>query len=221
MKELSEGVIRGIIEIEVRDKNGKLLKQLRRPMKSWVRNFLAILSAWLGAVVSTANWEAYEKNVVDVEGSVQPFVGGFKGDGGYAYTYYATIKAPEGDDTWGIVVGIGTTKQAPDDYNLENKIAHGDATGQLLYGAVTVEDPAVSNNTITMRLIRTFSNSSGGSVNVQEFGIIMYHYFRYNVSGHVYTREFKVLVARDVLDTPVSVPDGGTLTVRYIIQVTT
>jgi hypothetical protein len=66
------------------------------------------------------------------------------------------------------------------------------------------------------RLLRTFTNVSGAVVNINEVGIVARSYWK-NVSGVV--NDVKFLIARDVLSTTYSVPNGGSATVTVTIEV--
>jgi hypothetical protein len=130
-------------------------------------------------------------------------------------SYYLNVNAPVNDANYGIRVGSGSTTPTANDYNLANPIAHGTGSGQLLYGATTIESVVVDeNNRTSFRIIRTFSNSSGATVTVREIGLSVKWYR----PGYGYTY---ALLARDVLSSAVDVPDGATLTVRYILSTTT
>ena len=179
------------IEVEVRDRSGKLVKKYRQPAKSWVRNFMTIL--YVALSYTSMN--------------------GTKQDGSSAYISInwnlsdtLRVNAPAGDDNYGILVGSGTKAFDINDYSLDNKIPHGTGSGQLLYGEVTIESIVDDGEKLYLRIIRVFSNNSGGSITVAEVGLASY-------SSNTY-----LLIARDVLPTAISVPNGSTLTVRYIIQ---
>lgn len=120
------------------------------------------------------------------------------------------VAAEEGNDSYGIQVGSGTGTPIPSDYKLATKIDHGTGANQLQYGAVTVESVTIEDSNISQfRVIRVFTNGSGSDITVTEIGLVTYY------AG------VSVLLARDLLSPSVTVPDGATLTVRYIVKVTT
>jgi len=192
------------IELEVRSKDGKIIHKHEQESKSWLANFLRALRAIM---------------YVDHDDNVETLKNTSGNEKGYPNLRYTTsaimsVKAPEGNDSYGILVGTGTKVVEPEDFNLDNKITNGSGTGQLLYGETSVENVGISGNIITLRITRTFSNNSGSSIVIREIGLVMTTEYE---SGYDY-----FLIARDVLSegSEVSVPDGLTLTVRYVISVT-
>ena len=123
-------------------------------------------------------------------------------------TAAARANAGSGIDTFGPVVGTGTTDPAWGDYNLGTKIAHGTGTGQLSYGAVTFNAPVTDGNDRYFEVIRVFTNLSGASITVYEFGIICY------------TGSYYFLVCRDVNASGIEIPNGQALTLTYKIKIT-
>jgi len=180
------------IEIEVRDKDGNIIHYHRQKARTWVKNFFNLL--WYGF-----------KNT---QATLQKQDGSTTTTGAAAFYVVMSVMATLGDANYGILVGMGTKAWAIDDYKLDNKIAHGTSTGQLQYGAVSVEDMVVESNRIYFRIVRTFTNVSGSSITVTEVALATYLSSSYPV------------IARDLLNPPVTVPNQATLTVRYIIQMT-
>jgi hypothetical protein len=121
--------------------------------------------------------------------------------------------AAEGSDIRGIVVGSGATAVAISDYVLAAQIAHGVGAGQLYHYAATFTAPAVSGTSCSWTTTRVFANQSGATITVYEIGIYVI-----GVDTGLAARYF--LVIRDVLATPQSVPDGGSVTVVYTVKVT-
>ncbi len=115
---------------------------------------------------------------------------------------------PAGNTSYGPVVGSGTGAFDFDNYALGTLIAHGTGAGQLQYGLTTFNAPQTSGNDRYFEIIRTFQNQSGGDITVNEIGL-------YGNSGGVY-----YCLAREVLGSSITVPNGQTLTVTYKIKVT-
>ena len=194
-------LIKVLYEVEVRNKQGKLLTKRKGVSKSLLANFMR----WFKAKISVTT-----ESVVDTDGTSRTIIyGGTISNHGVA----GRINAEDDNDDYGIMVGSGTVAVSPEDYQLASKIAHGIGTGQLDYGTQTFETVVVSNNTSSFRVSRTFTNLSGASISVQELGIAMKTYTTDQTT-------ISILILRDVLASPVSVPDGATLTVRYTFQVT-
>jgi len=180
------------IELEVRDRSGKLIRKYRQPARTWVKNFMILLYG--GLTDTTTHPIKTDGGTSNIQSTVE-------------YGEILKVTAPAGDDQYGLVVGKGTKPYDPNDYCLDNQIANGTGADQLSYGEVTVEEPIDTGTKLVMRIIRIFTNNSGGNITVTEVGLIM---FCSNVH---------ILVARDVLAQAVTVPDGSTLTARYILEV--
>jgi hypothetical protein len=201
-----------IWEIEVKNKNGKLLSQLKTPARSWLKAFISILKGEFatrhGAVVGNGN-----TSILDETGSSRNYplqtsssVSGF-------YMNLSTL-GDAGDVSQGIIVGTSDTPNALTTYALGGKIAHGTGSGQLVYGSESIEEVTnPSGNDLQFRITRTFTNNSGSTITVKEVGLLAKKYDAASSS-----RSF--LVARDVLPSAVDVPDGATLTIRYVVKIT-
>jgi hypothetical protein len=216
MKRL-EGCLVGEVELELRDRSGKIICKKRFRSKSFVSNFLKILRTlcygYTAATSYTLYVSSYSAGIKDHNGNDALFqvVAENRTDPSYLFN----LNAPANDTNYGIRVGSGSTTPTADDYNLANPIANGTGSGQLLYGATSIETVVVEASSRTyFRIIRTFSNSSGATVTVREIGLSV-KWSRTGV-GYLYA-----LLARDVLSSAVDVPDGATLTVRYILSTTT
>jgi len=145
----------------IKDRNGKIISEHEQKCNTFVKNFLLLLNAAFRYSYST---------VVDTGGTAR------NAGAEYCYHVYAfssytvcgsggwTPSAGEGDDTFGIVVGTGNTPVTADDYNLASKIAHGTDAGQLSYGAVTLDDPVIIDNTVKQQIMRSFTNNSGADI---------------------------------------------------------
>lgn len=104
--------------------------------------------------------------------------------------------------TYGIHVGTSTAAESINDTSLTTQIAHGTSAGQLQYGAVSYAAPSTTATTTTFRVTRVFTNGSGGTITVQEIGLVSQ-----NGSN-------SFLLIRD-LTGAVAVTNGAQLTVNY------
>lgn len=199
--------LRGEIEVEVRDKDGELIHFHKEEAHSWLVNFLHWLRAFFYQQVGVA--AGGTETVTDTSGASQSIVYGSTTG---ANAFFG-VRAPAGDDSYGLIMGMGSLSVIPEDYQLAAKISEGTGVNQMNYGGVTVEALTSITNGYQFRVIRTATNNSGGAITVSEIGIVAE---LWEVGG---TRIF-MLVARDVLTTSVSVPAGSTITVRYIISFT-
>jgi hypothetical protein len=199
-------------ELEVKDKNGKLLSQKKTPARSWLKAFIVILKGEFatrhGAAVGSGN-----VSVVDEGGTARTYP--FHSSAAPAsYGMNLSTLADAGDVSHGIIVGTSDTPNALTTYALGGKIANGTGSGQLIYGAESIEDVTnPSGNDLQFRITRTFTNNSGSTITVKEVGLLIK---KFDTTGT--GRSF--LAARDVLPSPVDVPDGATLTIRYVVKIT-
>jgi len=120
--------IRGWIEVEVRDPDGKTIQKGRHEMRSFLNNFLKTIEAFArGAGVTVTN-------TAGGSATFYPAVSG-------ASSSITALNCMAGDDdpSFGIVVGSGTTPVTLTQYALASQIAHGTGAGQLDYNAVSGE----------------------------------------------------------------------------------
>ncbi len=197
---LVPGEVGAVLELTVKDKNGRVTDHRLMRSKSFVRQFLELL--WIQGVQIP---ELICMDVRDVSNVVQDIA-----ESGYTFA----ANAGDTDDTFGPIVGTGTTAPTIDGYHIETKIPHGTGTGppvELQYSAVTFGAPASDPTTSQFTITRDFANGSGVAVVVNEIALYVKAY-RYNVTYYFMT-------IRDVIAGGINVPDGQTLTVNYRGQV--
>jgi hypothetical protein len=196
-------------EIEVRDASGKLLTFRKFKAKSWLPQFLGLIKGQF-MVPHGADANRGNAPVTDTSGTVRyyPY------SSNYLFVTGLCLYAGDGVGDYGLVVGSSDNPNAINTYTMGAIISHGNASGQLYYGATSIENPSNPSGTNywIFRIVRIFTNNSGGSITVKEIGLIV----KAQDSGSN-VRYF--LIARDVIS-PVTVPTGATLTVRYIPKIT-
>ena len=146
--------IEALITLEVKDKKGKTVSKVTKPCKSFVIQFLQLLEVHL--------YPSEAVTITDITGTPN------------ASEEHATnfaMESPVGYDSLGILVGTGTTPVTNADYVMETLIAHGVGAGQLSYGATSKVTTAEVAPNVDLQLLRTFTNSSGSTINVTEIGI--------------------------------------------------
>ena len=188
-------VPRMLIELEVRDRDGKVIQRYKQEAKSFVWNFMSILfNLFSGS--TTILFQYYSP----AQGCVQQTQS-------FTSASDFSVEAPSGNDSYGILIGSGNAPNSPMQCALETKIPN----STMAYGSTSVSNTlSVNNNTntITFTITRQFTNNSGSTQTVAEVGLAIN-------GGNTYP-----LIARDVLSSSVSVPNGGTLTVTYTIELT-
>jgi len=185
------------IEIEVRDRNGNIIEKRKEPSRTWVQNFMNLLWGIFSGAPFQVTLPNASTNTVNISRCCDA---------------YLTVNAGQNDDSFGIVVGSGTTAYSVSQYTLSQQIQNGTGNGQLLYGSTTVNTVVDTGSSLVIQIVRTFTNDSGSSVSVNEIGLM--------ISVGQSCANWKFLIARDVLSSGVTVPNGSTLTVRYIVTMT-
>jgi len=195
--------IKGFIEIEVRDCKGRVVQKGKHEMRSFLNNFLKTI-------------EAFARNagvgITKTDGSSDKF---YPSVSGATSVTVMNCMAGDNDSSFGIVVGSGTTSVTLTQYALASQIAHGTSAGQLDYDTMSYDilglDTSVSPPVYRFRILRTFKNLSGGSINITEVGLVALNVRETTVN--------KFMIARDVLPQAYTVPDGGSATVVITIEV--
>lgn len=183
----------GEIEIEVIGKNGKIISYHKQPLNSLVDNMATILYALL-----TGQWL---RNLYQTSGSTSNSI----------QFSVSQIIAPSGNHNYGIMVGSSDETWDNDDYNLKAKILNGSGNGQLLYSA---DNPSGSINFNSMEKsysfssFRLFTNVSGSPITIKEIGY----------ACRTAQADLFYLINRDVLTSPVSVPNDATVRVKYFYK---
>lgn len=221
--------IRGLIDIEVRDCKGIIVKKGRHKMRSFVNNFMKVLEAFIrarGGVLYPYGGLYCSASIVKPDGSSATIAIEYYPGDTYGGGTAIALVAPDNDASYGIVVGSGTTTVDLNNYALASQIPHGSGSGQLDYDAVSISDlgldTSVSPPVYRIRLVRGFKNLSGGDVTINEVGLIARNYWkRYNVSAGVGYIDYdvKYMIARDVLPTSYTVPSGGSAVVAVTVEV--
>jgi len=194
-----------MIEYEVKDKNGKILSKGKLKSQTWVGNLVGLLSSLLkGGYCPTTGNTGYtyspRTDYLDVGGNA-------RGICLWGYGNSVGAEAPANTDSYGILIGSSDIPVTIGQYTLGSKISHGTGAGQMIYNAVTVET-MIKDTTYMFRVIRTFTNNSGGTITVREMALVL----SLTYPSHC------VMLARDVITGGINVPNGSTLTLRYIIS---
>ena len=168
-------------------KGNKIIKRGRRKSHSFVIGMIKGFGRFLGetfyACIDTGNTSRSGNN--------------FYSNGLGLYNAGST------DANYGIIIGTGTNAESINDYTLQTKIAHGTTSGTMYYNACTVSATSATATDVTFRITRTFTNQSGGSITVEEIGLVACDYTAYYY-----------LNIRD-LTGGIAVANGQTLTLNY------
>ena len=189
--------VKAYLKIKVIDGNGRCTYYRRYRSRSFVANFLRTIFT---------NLSGQEINNVNTSGG--------------SYTIYfrdaIIVNDSSNDDSFGILIGTGTSAPSIIDSNLSQVISNGASVGQMQYGAVSVTGAVTNTSTNSgyITVTRTFTNNSGSSITVSEVGLVAW-------SGNDAQSNQYYLIIHDLLPSPITVPNGSSLSISYEIQVTT
>jgi len=159
-----------------------------------LKNYYLVLGAWLQFLKRTV--KATDGSEKTIKIGVDEWC-----DGGCRnYNARILVNSPEGNTSYGIVVGTSDMPVSPDDCAI-NVIPHGTSSGQLYYHPTEVKEVVVSDNIIEQEITRSISNETDSDIEVKEFGLILKAPGAY------------VLIAREV--SSVTVPAHGVLEVTF------
>jgi hypothetical protein len=114
-----------------------------------------------------------------------------------------------------IQVGSGSNSNPFSATQLAAPISSGTGSGQLAYGPFSLSTAIVINgNSAYVYISQTYSNTSGATINITEVGIIVYIQ-TVQAGGGGTTNCGQVLLWYDVLSSPISVPNNGSVTIYY------
>jgi len=157
-----KGELKGYFTIECRDRSGQLLWKHRQKSKSYVIAYFRNLEA----ISITANASGTCQDTTNNARIIK---------GGVASTH-GQILAAAGVTLYGMVVGTGIGAVAPTNYQLGAIINHGGGAGQLNYGACSVGGAVATPTNSQVTVVRSFTNSSGAAITINEIGIYAWCY---------------------------------------------
>jgi len=209
-----------VVETKVVSKDGRVISVRRFKSRSFVSNFLKFLFEIYRAgqtttkttSVGTAYLSPSVDTLTDVNGVARNILTGFDLSGDVTPSYsVCSVDAPETDDSYGIVVGTGTTAVTMNDVNLESKILHGTTSGRLYYGKTDVKNWSVSDTEAKFDVTRLFTNYAS-DINVSEIGIIA----KINLAN---AEDSRFLIVRDVISPADTVPTNYNYIVTYTFKI--
>ena len=190
--------VKAYLKVKVIDKNGKCIYYRRYRSRSFVVNFLRTIFT---------NLSGQSINNVNTSG------------GSYSIGTTDNIIVNDGsnDDSYGILIGKGTSAPSIIDSNLSQVISNGASVGQMQYSAVSVTGAVTNTSTNTgyITVTRTFTNNSGSSITVSEVGLVAWS------GNETFQTNQYYLIIHDLLPSPITVPNGSSLSISYEIQVAT
>lgn len=210
------------IELEVRDKDGRVIQRHRQRSHSWTRNAYNFLFGTMAAKNLSDLTPDFGPGYLSTKTVAEAILGTAAAtslnpndnldiSGASSYGGYLTNAAI---NTRGIVVGTGAAAESFEDFELDALVAEGAGPGQLSHTTSELHSITWPGGGLTMAdaQVRYFNNNSGGAIVIAEVGIIM----GFDVGG-AFPNQL-ALMSRDVLGATVTVPDTGQLKVTYTFE---
>mgnify|MGYP001050160178 CR=1 FL=1 len=190
--------------IEIRDKDGKVIRKVTKESRSILKNFASMLRALMwGDCVSKC------VTLKDIYGTNRDYPD-LNGTSDFMFFVRSTANI----NFFGIVVGTGDTSVTRDDYKLVTYIEGGTGTGKLSMDNTLVEAVNGTPPESRWNVTRIFINQSGGTIIVKEIGIAGEH--RHASDGQY--RYYQMV--RDVLAVPQTLLYMQQMTITYTWKVT-
>ncbi|WP_020402805.1 hypothetical protein [Gracilimonas tropica] len=109
---------------------------------------------------------------------------------------------------WELVVGTDNDPVSINDFGLHNRCAPGNNEGELTPSGRSITAQTTDKPSSKFSILTSYTNNSGASIDVAEIGLT-------RCVRNVTNEGYQSLIARDVLDVPLSLPVGKTLSVEY------
>jgi len=200
------------LTVIVRDADGNIVRVHKQWSHSPTSNFMSVLLPYnwyantgQSSTITNTNGSSYTLSLI-AGGNSNPFY--YPNNSFNNPTYLAMIQ-----------VGSGSQSNPYSAHSLAAPIANGSGTGQLVYGTPSVSSsPIVSGSSVYFYISQTFNNLSGGTITITEVGILLNVDLWVPSAGKV-ENIGNVLMWYDVLSSPISVPNGGTLVIYYTFTI--
>jgi len=198
----------------VRDSEGRIIRVHRQRSHSPTANFIALFlplsyftSNNVSATITNATGGAVSFSVATGSNGISiPYPN--NNSSGNEPSYFLMIQ-----------VGSGSQSNPYSAYSLAAPIANGSGAGQLAYGSITLPTSiALNGNTAYFYITQTYNNISGGTVTITEVGIVIYLQLA-NYTNTTVDTVGNTLLWYDVLSSPISVPNAGSVTIYYTFTV--
>jgi len=179
-----EGKIGGIVEIEVLDKDGRVISRTREPMRSLTNNMAYWLDVFRLGSLYFRDVNGNSVSAINL-GSISEI----------------SALAPSGNDNYGILIGSSSTSFSIFQYCLQAKYSN----SQFAHGETTTPEVTQSPLYSCSYYQRSFTNMTSSTLPVREVGL-----FAKIVAG---ASTYYMMLTRDVISDR-NVPADGTLIVK-------
>ena len=191
-------------EIIVKNKDNEIIKEIRKPAKSFVKNFMLSLRAcFLRQNLMATTVAGTSAPIVRSQARVP--------DSAFLTKAFNILASLSHDDSHGVVIGSGNAPVQINDTKLFNQIKNGVLINEILYISNTTITNTFSSTSSKTYIHRAFLNQSGGTITINEIGV-------YGLGGS--TQGFhnlnSFLIIRDVI-TPITLHHHDQMEIKYII----
>jgi hypothetical protein len=197
------------------EKDGEVISDSYQIGHSWTKNAYHWYNATMMDCTFFSSLPIQKTNGL-VHSAGTMFINRCQASGTPTFTNYGYYNNNADNVDFGIVLGSNNTAYNVDDYRMYAPILSGNTAGKLYAQAQAAPVQSFSgspDNTVNTLHSRVFNNNSGGTITVNEVGIV---YKTYNGSVSGITTHY-LLFSRDVLESPVTVLNGAQLTVTVSI----
>jgi len=202
------------LTIIVKDSSGRVLKVHQQKSHSPTANFIGLLLPI--TYYSNTNSAFTLTNTTGGTCNYKPGLGSSPED-----IAYPNSNSNANHPTYLVMIQVGSGQQSNPSTatSLAAPISNGTGAGQLIYGAPIIPlSFTVSGSIVFYHISEVVTNQSGNTINVTEVGIIT------NIQIMIYYNTAssncgQLLVWYDVLSSPISIPNGGSIIIYYNFEV--
>jgi len=200
-----EPTFKAYIEAKVYDKEGHLIQYRRQPMRSLTQYFLALMSIpVMGTFQGVQTYEAPNVlvSVLGLPSQQSTYTGSSYNGANITWN-------------WSIQLGSGTQAFSLSLNSLAAPIPNGTNTGELSYGATSVNYAGAS-----VFISITVTNYTSSTINVSEIGLQSVIYLSYqNPSNNSFAQNtYSFLLSYDTFSTAVSIPPNSLATFQITLS---
>ncbi|MFP3265626.1 MAG: hypothetical protein RXO54_07320 [Acidilobus sp.] len=211
---VKRSIITGYTILTLKTPDGRPIMRIVKPFDSLLRNFIVMLET-LFKGMDTLLQPPQPSTVTNTAGASVSLTFPTP-NGAYGIPLGWRVDADAGDililrgepTDWGILVGSDNSPTTINFWNLGSPYPHGKSVGYMNYLSTTISQPAFDGTSVNLSIERLIVNEADVSQLVYEVGLVAREYNTWT----------KFLIARDVLDTPISMPPKSLLDVTIVIQ---
>lgn len=193
---------------KVTDFEGNVLENKEYKANSYNRNYWNAVAYLLTGTFSSES--SYGEGKINIKAASGTLIAFNSSSHIYVYPISATANFvfSFANSTNGLVVGTSNATESFDSYALGAEIADGTASGQMLRLSPVMSTTPSYNSTskiYSSTLCRSFKNTSGGTISVNESGIRC-------------TTNYSELMERTVFPSAIAVPNGSQIEITYTFE---